>query len=261
MTIKISSIHFCPVKSVSYQALDHCNIHKDIGLEGDRVFAFLKNLVADDPTLIDKEHEERKGKWNKILTLKNTPALNKYNFSYENEQLTLFKKDQSILSINSNDAEDRKKLVNKIIELESSIKDPIVLMKNNQLPYFDTTISTKVDFVNSVSLLNIESINDFRNKTKNEIEVQRFRGNFLMEGVSAWEERNWIGKTISIGDQKFHIKKNIPRCVAINLKPETDDKSINLLKFLKDHYQHFDMGLYLVPLSSGKITKDDTIKI
>ena len=85
---------------------------------------------------------ERKGKWNKILTLKNTPALNKYNFSYENEQLTLFKKDQSILSINSNDAEDRKKLVNKIIELESSIKDPIVLMKNNQLPYFDTTIST-----------------------------------------------------------------------------------------------------------------------
>ena len=60
MTIKISSIHFCPVKSVSYQTVDHCNVHKDIGLEGDRVFAFLKNLEADDPTLIDKEHEERK---------------------------------------------------------------------------------------------------------------------------------------------------------------------------------------------------------
>ncbi|MDC0974838.1 N-6 DNA methylase, partial [Candidatus Pelagibacter sp.] len=55
MTIKISSIHFCPVKSVSYQTVDHCNVHKDIGLEGDRVFAFLKNLEADDPTLIDKE--------------------------------------------------------------------------------------------------------------------------------------------------------------------------------------------------------------
>jgi uncharacterized protein YcbX len=122
MTIKISSIHFCPVKSVSYQAVDHCNIHKDIGLEGDRVFAFLKNLEADDPTLIDKEHEERKGKWNKILTLKNTPALNKYNFSYENEQLTLFKKDQSILSINSNDAEDRKKLVIRLLNLKVQLK-------------------------------------------------------------------------------------------------------------------------------------------
>ena len=261
MTIKISSIHFCPVKSVSYQTIDQCNVQKDIGLEGDRVFALLKNIEADNPTLIDKEHEVRKGKWNKILTLKNTPALNKYNFSYEHEQLTLYKKDQAILSINSDDTEERNKLVNKIIELENSIKDPIVLMKNHQLPYFDTTISTKVDFVNSVSLLKIERIKDFRNKTKNEIEVQRFRGNFLMEGVSAWEERNWIGKTITIGNQKFHIKKNIPRCVAINIKPETDDKSLDLLRSLKQHYQHFDMGLYLVPLSSGKITKEDTIKI
>lgn len=261
MTIKISSIHFCPVKSVSYQTIDQCNVQKDIGLEGDRVFAFLKNIEADNPTLIDREHEVRKGKWNKILTLKNTPALNKYNFSYENEQLTLYQKDQAILSINSDDTEERNKLVNKIIELENSIKDPIVLMKNHQLPYFDTTISTKVDFVNSVSLLNIESIKDFRNKTKNEIEVQRFRGNFLMEGVNAWEERNWIGKTITIGNQKFHIKKNIPRCVAINIKPETDDKSLDLLRSLKQHYQHFDMGLYLVPLSSGKIIKEDTIKI
>jgi len=261
MTIKISSIHFCPVKSVSYQTVDQCNVQKDIGLEGDRVFALLKNIETDDPKLIDKEHEVRKGKWNKILTLKNTPALNKYNFSYENEQLTLYKKDLTILSINSNDTEERKKLVNKIIELENSINDPLVLMKNNQLPYFDTTISTKVDFVNSVSLLNIESIKDFRNKTKNEIEVQRFRGNFLMEGVNAWEERNWIGKTITIGNQKFHIKKNIPRCVAINIKPETDDKNLDLLRSLKEHYQHFDMGLYLVPLSSGKITKEDIIKI
>ncbi len=261
MTIKISSIHFCPVKSVSYQTVDQCNVQKDIGLEGDRVFALLKNIETDDPKLIDKEHEVRKGKWNKILTLKNTPALNKYNFSYEHEQLTLYKKDLTILSINSNDTEERKKLVNKIIELENSINDPLVLMKNNQLPYFDTTISTKVDFVNSVSLLNIESIKDFRNKTKNEIEVQRFRGNFLMEGVNAWEERNWIGKTITIGNQKFHIKKNIPRCVAINIKPETDDKNLDLLRSLKEHYQHFDMGLYLVPLSSGKITKEDTIKI
>lgn len=261
MTIKISSIHFCPVKSVSYQTIDQCNIQKDIGLEGDRVFALLKNIEKDNPKLIDKEHEVRKGKWNKILTLKNTPALNKYNFSYENEQLTLYQKDQAILSINSNDTEERKKLVDKIIELENSIKDPIILMKNNQLPYFDTTISTKVDFVNSVSLLNIESIKDFRNKTKNEIEVQRFRGNFLMEGVNAWEERNWIGKTITIGNQKFHIKKNIPRCVAINIKPETDDKNLDLLRSLKEHYQHFDMGLYLFPLSSGKITKEDTIKI
>ena len=34
-------------------------------------------------------------------------------------------------------------------------------MKNDAFPFFDTSISKKVDFVNSVSLLNIQSINDF----------------------------------------------------------------------------------------------------
>ena len=58
---------------------------------------------------------------------------------------------------------------NKISELESSLKQPIVLMKNDTFPFFDTSISKKVDFVNSVSLLNIQSIKDFEKKTNKKI--------------------------------------------------------------------------------------------
>ena len=61
-----------------------------------------------------------------------------------------------------------KLLSNKISELEDSLKQPIVLMKNHEFPFFDTSISKKVDFVNSVSLLNIQSINDFQKKIDNE---------------------------------------------------------------------------------------------
>ena len=35
----------------------------------------------------------------------------------------------------------------KSIELENSLKKPIVLMKNKDLPFFDTSISNKVDFI------------------------------------------------------------------------------------------------------------------
>ena len=55
-------------------------------------------------------------------------------------------------------------IVKKIIELESSLKEPIVLMRNKEFPFFDTSVSKKVEFVNSVSLLNIQSINDFQDK-------------------------------------------------------------------------------------------------
>ena len=37
-----------------------------------------------------------------------------------------------------------------------------------------------------------------RNKIAEDIEFQRFRGNLYIDGISAWEERNWINKTIKI---------------------------------------------------------------
>ena len=134
-------------------------------------------------------------------------------------------------------------------------------MRNKEFPFFDTSVSKKVDFVNSVSLLNIQSINDFQDKIDKNIETSRFRGNIYVDGIKAWEERNWIGKIIKINDVSFKVEKNIPRCVAINLKPKTDDNSLNLLQSLKKTYNHFDMGIYLVALDDGKIQIGNKIEV
>ena len=164
MSATISSINYCPVKSVSSQSIDACEIKKNIGIVGDRIFAFAKDLEADKALLFEKSPEERKGKWNKVLTLKNSPVLNKYNFLFKENKLTLTFKDKNILTINASELSERQLLSNKIIELENSLKEPMVLMKNEESPFFDTSISNKVDFINSVSLLNIQSINDFQKK-------------------------------------------------------------------------------------------------
>ena len=261
MNCTISTLYYCPVKSVSFQTIDSCEIKKNIGIVGDRNFAFSKDLDTNKAKLFEKSPEERKGKWNKILTLKNSPVLNKYNFLFKNDNLTLTFEDKKVLTIDINENSERQKLVNKIIELESSLKGPIVLMRNNEFPFFDTSVSKKVDFVNSVSLLNIQSINDFQDKIDKNIEISRFRGNIYVDGIKAWEERNWIGKIIKINDVSFKVEKNIPRCVAINLKPKTDDKSLNLLQLLKKSYNHFEMGIYLVALDDGKIEIGNKIEL
>ena len=261
MSATISSINYCPVKSVSFQSVDECKIKKNIGITGDRIFAFTKELDLDQAKLIEKSPEDRKGKWNKILTLKNSPVLNKYNFLYENEKLTLTTNEKKILTIDVNKTSERQLLSDKIIELESSLKKPIFLIKNEECPFFDTTISNKVSFVNSVSLLNINSINDFQKKIGKEIEIPRFRGNICMDGIKAWEEREWIGKIIKINNVSFKVEKNIPRCVAINLKPKTDDNSLNLLQSLKKTYNHFDMGIYLTALDDGSISLGNSINL
>ena len=112
MSISISSINYCPVKSISFQTIKNCEISKNIGIIGDRIFAFSKDLDSNQAQLFEKKLEERRGKWNKILTLKNSPSLNKYNFTFENNKLTLTKDNKEILSIDINDTnEDRKSVV------------------------------------------------------------------------------------------------------------------------------------------------------
>ncbi len=246
MSAIITSIHNCPVKSISFQNIEKCKINKNVGIEGDRVFAFSQNLDLDQSIEFEKNPETRKGKWNKIVTLKNTPVFNKYNFLHEGNKLTLTLNNKEIITVN---------------ELENSLKNDIRLMRNDEYPFYDTSISNKSMFRNSISLLNINSIKDFENKIDQKIEKSIFRGNLYFDGVEAWEERNWIGKTIKINDVLFKVEKNIPRCVAINLKPETDDNSFNLLKTLKQTYDHYDMGVYLTPENDGEINLSEKILI
>ena len=261
MSATISSINYCPVKSVSFQTIENCEIKKDIGIVSDRIFAFAKDLDKEQAKLFEKSPDDRKGKWNKVLTLKNSPVLNKYNFIFKDEKLTLTLKDKEILTIDINQSEQREELSNKISELESSLKQPITLMKNHEFPFFDTSISNKVNFVNSVSLLNIQSINDFQKKIDRNVKSSIFRGNICIDGIEPWKEREWIGKIIEINNVSFKVEKNIPRCVAINLNPQTDDNSFNLLQSLKKTYNHFEMGIYLTALNDGEINIGDTINI
>ena len=99
-----------------------------------------------------------------------------------------------------------------------------------------------------------------KKKINQKIELERFRGNFYIEGLEAWEERKWIGKIIKINNISFKVEKNIPRCTAINLKPETDIRDKSLLKLLKKNYDHFDMGVYLRSLDEGKIEAGDILE-
>ena len=257
----ITSIHNCPVKSISFQNIEKCKINKNIGIEGDRVFAFSQNLDLHQSKEFEKNPEARKGKWNKIITLKNTPVFNKYNFVHEDKKLTLTLKDKEIITVNINNLDERDYLVKQLIKLEGSLKKDIRLMKNDEHPFYDTSISNKSMIKNSISLLNINSIKDFENKIDRKIETSIFRGNLYFDGIDAWEERKWIDKTLKINNVSFKVEKNIPRCVAINLKPKSDDNSFNLLKILKQTYNHFDMGVYLTPLEDGEINLFNKIVI
>ena len=257
MSISISSIYYCPVKTLSFQSIESCYVKKELGMINDRIFAFSRGVDFEKAKFMEKNPNERK--LINLLTLKNSPALNKYNFTYVQDKLILKQHNKEIISISPDINEERIKLSEKLIELESSLAKPIFLLKNSEFPFFDTTHSNNI--FNSISLINLNTVKDFEKKIDKKVEFERFRGNFYINELEAGEERNWIGKIIKINNVSFRVEKDIPRCVAINLKPKTDDNSLNLLQSLKKTYNHFDMGIYLSVLEDGKINVGDKIQL
>ena len=193
MSINISSIYFSPVKSISFQQISKCQIKKNIGIVNDRLFAFSRLLESKKAKRMEQDPSMRK--LSNFLTLKNTPVLNKYSFEFNKGKLELFKNKEKLFSINPNN-----------LDAIKLIETPIFLLKNKNEPFFDTNSGGEV--MNSISLINHNSIKDIEEKINQKVEHQRFRGNFYIEGLPPWEERNLLGKIIKIGGLPFKIDDN-----------------------------------------------------
>ena len=96
--IKIENLFYSPVKSISFTDSVSLNVLKDKGIENDRIFAFVQNMDTDNIKNLLENPQSRK--LNNFITLKNTPELNKYNFTYMTNKLVLKKQDEIIISIN-----------------------------------------------------------------------------------------------------------------------------------------------------------------
>ena len=250
--IKIENLFYSPVKSISFEESESLNVLTDRGIESDRIFAFVQNLDSNSIKNLIEDPKSRK--LNNFLTLKNSPELNQYNFTYAKNKLILKKKDEIIISINPFSKNEKKLLCDKINQI--ILKDKkLDLLMDEKNPFFDTMPN------NSISLINKKSISDFSNKISTNIEIERFRANIYIDGIAAWEERDWIGKTININNINFFVSDEISRCSATNLKPSTDLVTINLPNQLKKTYDHINMGLYIVPQQNGVISKEDKIII
>ena len=255
MNFVLTNIYYSPFKSLSFVKLETCNIKINKGILNDRLFAFSRNVSLEQAKLIEKFPKLRK--LNNFLTIKNSPVLNKYNFDFDNNHLIIKSNNKIIISICSDNPNEYYKISDKLNNLEKSLTNPTFLLKNNDYPFFDTTHSNNI--LNSISLINLRSIKDLEKKSGEKIEFQRFRGNLYIDGLEPWEERTWLNKNIVINNVSFKVEKHIARCSATNLKPNSDNVTINLPMTLKKIYNHIDMGIYLTPLTNGEINIGDQI--
>ena len=112
-----------------------------------------------------------------------------------------------------------------------------------------------------VSLINMASLHDFEAKVGARRHRRRFRANVWFSGVPAWAEREWIGQTIQMGGAVLKIVRNIPRCPATEVNPETAERDADPVAELTGLYGHKDLGVYAEVLEGGRFAIGDAIEV
>jgi hypothetical protein len=105
----------------------------------------------------------------------------------------------------------------------------------------------------SISILNLASLAELSAKVDTPMDPARFRGNIWLDGVDAWEEFDWIGKTLRIGEAHVMIRERIGRCMATTVDPTTGVQNVDTLKVLEAGWCHTDFGVYGEVVKTGMV--------
>ncbi|MEO0344300.1 MAG: MOSC N-terminal beta barrel domain-containing protein [Pseudomonadota bacterium] len=119
---------------------------------------------------------------------------------------------------------------------------------------------TDSDFA-SISLNNLASHRAISQYTGQSLSPLRWRGNIWLAGLEPWEEREWVGKHLRVGEVEFEIREEIGRCKATTVNPATGDVDVDTLKALRDLIAEQHFGLYAYPISSGRIALGDLVEL
>lgn len=88
----------------------------------------------------------------------------------------------------------------------------------------------------------------------------RFRGNLWLDGTDPWEETNWVGKRLKVGDVVLDVKEQITRCKATMANPETGQRDADVLETLND-LGHQEFGVYAEVTQGGRVALGDEVQV
>jgi GntR family transcriptional regulator / MocR family aminotransferase len=114
---------------------------------------------------------------------------------------------------------------------------------------------------NVMSCINLATVRSLEALWGHSVHPLRFRANFYIEGLRPWEEFEWVGSNIEIGDVLFRVDRRNGRCGATNVNPATGQRDLDIPAALRKSFGHKDLGVYLVAQSTGKVVVGDPVAV
>ncbi len=246
--VAVSKIYRYPVKGLSAQPLSNVVLEADKPFPHDRVFALVRPgapIDRDDPQWA------KKGLFVMLMLEENLARVNTV-LDLDSLLLTVKQGNQQVISAQLADEEQRTKVENFFWQLVPTLRGPPALVRSAGGHFMD-----KPD--NVISLINLATVRALEVQWGVEIDPLRFRANIYIDGARPWEEFDWVGSEIRIGDAVFTVDRKNGRCGATNVNPATGRRDLDIPGSLRAAFGHKNLGVYLVVRDGGEIAVGDSV--
>lgn len=111
-----------------------------------------------------------------------------------------------------------------------------------------------------LSLINLATVRELSAKAGADLDVRRFRGNIILECREPWAEIGWVGRDIRVGPGLvLRVVREIPRCKATCIDPDTGRLDVPVPMRLREHYGHKNLGVLAAPITAGALSPGDWV--
>ena len=244
----VRELYRYPIKGLSAQPLPGVALEAGKPFPSDRIFALARPGAPIDG------HDPQWAKKGLFVMLMLDAGLARVRTQVDVETLrfTASQGGRQVADASLADEAGRAELEKFFWQLLPALPAPPMLVRSRAGHFMD-----KPDSV--ISLINLATIRTLEEQWGCAIDPLRFRANIYIDGARPWEEFDWIGGEVRIGNAVFTVDRKNGRCGATNVDPATGMRDLDIPGSLRRAFGHKDLGVYLVAREGGRIAVGDEL--
>jgi len=247
---RVTALYRYPVKGFTPESCSTLTLLEEGRVAGDRALGFR----FADSGLPEAAWSRKYG----YAVLANTPGLARLDARFDHHTLRLrIALGDEVLADAPLDTKGRKEIAAAVeryvlSQTENPLADhperrPLQLIGDGVTPRYQDSQ------VGEITLHSNESLADVAAALRTpDVDGVRFRSNILIEGVSAWEELDWIGRTVRIGTVELEVSRPKTRCLATHANPTTGERDLPVMQTLVRAFDQQQPTFAIALLTHGR---------